>query len=95
MVPIEGGAVGRAEPRDRRDVLDADRQAREQTHLFAAHQPQLELAGVVERPGVEGHHGVDGGVEALDPREACLDDLDRRELAGRDEPRELGGGAIR
>jgi len=52
VVPVERGAIGRAEPRDGRDVLDADRQAREQTHLFAAHQSQLELAGVVERPGL-------------------------------------------
>jgi len=35
VVPVERGAIGRAEPRDGRDVLDADRQAREQTHLFA------------------------------------------------------------
>jgi len=95
VVPIERRAVRRAEARDRRHVLDTDRQAREQTHLLAAHQPQLELAGVVEGPGIERHDGVDDGVVALDPREAGLDDLDRRDFASRDEPRQLGGGAIR
>src|SRR5207253_3055964 len=83
------------EPGDRGHVLDADGQAREQTHLLAAHQPQLQVAGVVERPGIERDDGVDGGVVALDARQARLDDLDGRDFARPDEPRELGGGAIR
>ena len=95
VVPIERGAVRRTEPGDRGHVLDADGQAREQTHLLAAHQPQLQVAGVVERPGIERDDGVDGGVVALDARQARLDDLDGRDFARPDEPRELGGGAIR
>src|SRR5256885_9154232 len=47
----------RTEPGDRGHVLDADGQAREQTHLLAAHQPQLQVAGVVERPGIERDDG--------------------------------------
>src|SRR5438445_341211 len=65
------------------------------TRPLAPHQPQLRVAAVVERPGIERDDGVDGGVVALDARQARLDDLDGRHIARPDEPRELGGGAIR
>src|SRR5438874_1503295 len=61
----------------------------------AAAPPPVEPPALfVQRTPVQRNDRVDRTVVALEPREARLDYLDRRDLAAGDEPGQLGGGEV-
>jgi hypothetical protein len=86
VVGVERGSERGAEPGHLGHVLDADRHAGKRADRFAAVDPPLQRARIVERTGVEGHDGVEAGVELGDARERRLGDRDGAQLPGRDPP---------
>ena len=82
--PHAAGGVG---------VLVRDRQPVQRAHRVAGRQRGVR--GVGGRPralGVEGHHGVEVGVQSLDPVEVQVEQFARRDLPGADHPGELRRG---
>src|SRR5262249_6346033 len=75
------------------EVLQAERDAVHWAAVAAARDFRLGGARLAERQlGRHGDEGVDARIERFDATEQRLGQLDRRELARRNEPRRLGDG---
>jgi hypothetical protein len=86
VVLIERRAVGGADARGRRDVLDPDRQAGEQALRLAARQRRLEILGFFPR-GIsdERHNRIELRIDARDYGEMGVEHLERAHRPRRDQ----------
>jgi hypothetical protein len=88
---LEGiGAAGRGLALGRGEVLDGDGHPVEGPKRISCHHRLLGRSGGGQRLfGVDEAEGVQGGLHRLDAGERRLHDLDRRETAVGDPPRQL------
>ena len=84
-------AVPPDEPLHRFEILDPDRDTRPRTRILAPGQAGVEGGGVAPSPfGVNGHEGVELGVERLDAFEGMVGDLPGGELSAADHAGQVG-----
>ncbi|MFN7977256.1 MAG: hypothetical protein U0P30_03915 [Vicinamibacterales bacterium] len=92
VVRVDGRAPRGAQPRHRRDVLDAHGHAGQRTHVLAVSDTGVEGAGVVDRARVQRDHGVQRAITSLDGGERVVHDIDGTTAAGGDVVGNRGGG---
>ena len=90
VVCVDRRAERRAQPRDGRDVLDADGQPAERSRIVALLDPAIELRGIFERMRIQRDDGVERGVVLRDTLETGLDRFDDGHFPRRDPPPQLG-----
>ena len=86
VIGIERRAERRAQSGDRRHILDADGEPAQQSRIFAAREPSIELTRVIHRLRVVRDHGVDLFVELPDAVEAGPDRVGHGDLSSADPP---------
>ena len=91
VVRVQRRAVGGAQPRHRRHVLDPDRHPRERPDVLSPRQPPVDRARTVEGARGEGHHRIDHPVVPTNAVERRRHRLLRRHLPRGDQPGELDG----